>query len=118
MLWIHKAILAFFPFKGSVIYLPYSKKGSVISSDDSCLEFTVHLSLRIPFQSFTERYELLRKSWSKKRVWDKSNSHPAEKKGEFLQVIPLPSREIVTAAIWYHTDQIITVFITILKILP
>ncbi|XP_005056677.1 PREDICTED: unconventional myosin-XIX [Ficedula albicollis] len=40
--------------------------------------------VRIPFQSFTERYELLRKSWgsSKKRVWDKSNSHPAEKKGE------------------------------------
>uniref|UniRef100_A0A8C3P2Y8 Unconventional myosin-XIX n=1 Tax=Cyanoderma ruficeps TaxID=181631 RepID=A0A8C3P2Y8_9PASS len=40
--------------------------------------------VRIPFQSFTERYELLRKSWgsSKKRVWDKSNSHPAEKEGE------------------------------------
>ncbi|XP_039576653.1 unconventional myosin-XIX isoform X1 [Passer montanus] len=40
--------------------------------------------VRIPFQSFTERYELLRKSWgsSKKRVWDKSSSHPAEKKGE------------------------------------
>ncbi|NWT54611.1 MYO19 protein, partial [Erythrocercus mccallii] len=40
--------------------------------------------VRIPFQSFTERYELLRKSWGsgKKRVWDKSNSHPAEKKGE------------------------------------
>ncbi|NWV78065.1 MYO19 protein, partial [Dasyornis broadbenti] len=39
--------------------------------------------VRIPFQSFTERYEILRKSWgsSKKRVWDKSNSHPAEKKG-------------------------------------
>ncbi|NXC99007.1 MYO19 protein, partial [Certhia familiaris] len=39
--------------------------------------------VRIPFQSFTERYELLRKSWgsSKKRVWDRSNSHPAEKKG-------------------------------------
>ncbi|NXO41192.1 MYO19 protein, partial [Locustella ochotensis] len=38
--------------------------------------------VRIPFQSFTERYELLRKSWgsSKKRVWDKNNSHPAEKK--------------------------------------
>ncbi|NXN88351.1 MYO19 protein, partial [Bombycilla garrulus] len=38
--------------------------------------------VRIPFQSFTERYKLLRKSWgsSKKRVWDKSNSHPAEKK--------------------------------------
>ncbi|XP_074413346.1 unconventional myosin-XIX isoform X3 [Zonotrichia albicollis] len=37
--------------------------------------------VRIPFQSFTERYELLRKSWgsSKKRVWDKSGSHPAEK---------------------------------------
>ncbi|NXK65781.1 MYO19 protein, partial [Sylvietta virens] len=35
--------------------------------------------VRIPFQSFTERYELLRKS-SRKRVWDKSNSHPAEKK--------------------------------------
>ncbi|NXH62943.1 MYO19 protein, partial [Rhabdornis inornatus] len=40
--------------------------------------------VRIPFQSFTERYELLRKSWgsSKKRVWGKSNSHPAENKGE------------------------------------
>ncbi|NXI12518.1 MYO19 protein, partial [Irena cyanogastra] len=40
--------------------------------------------VRIPFQSFTERYELLRKSWgsSKKRVWDKSSSHPAEKKSE------------------------------------
>ncbi|XP_074413344.1 unconventional myosin-XIX isoform X1 [Zonotrichia albicollis] len=40
--------------------------------------------VRIPFQSFTERYELLRKSWgsSKKRVWDKSGSHPAEKTGE------------------------------------
>nr|XP_030143775.3 unconventional myosin-XIX isoform X1 [Taeniopygia guttata] len=40
--------------------------------------------VRIPFQSFTERYELLRKSWgsSKKRVWGKSSSHPAEKKGE------------------------------------
>ncbi|NXR84579.1 MYO19 protein, partial [Pycnonotus jocosus] len=38
--------------------------------------------VRIPFQSFTERYELLRKSSSKKRVWDKSSSHPAEKKGE------------------------------------
>ncbi|NXO82212.1 MYO19 protein, partial [Sitta europaea] len=39
--------------------------------------------IRIPFQSFTERYKLLRKSWgsSKKRVWDRSNSHPAEKKG-------------------------------------
>ncbi|NXR56571.1 MYO19 protein, partial [Hippolais icterina] len=38
--------------------------------------------VRIPFQSFTERYELLRKSWgsSKKRLWDKSNSHPAERK--------------------------------------
>ncbi|NWZ85284.1 MYO19 protein, partial [Poecile atricapillus] len=32
--------------------------------------------VRIPFQSFTERYELLRKSWgsSKKRVWDKSET--------------------------------------------
>ncbi|NXQ46354.1 MYO19 protein, partial [Catharus fuscescens] len=40
--------------------------------------------VRIPFQSFIERYELLRKSWAsrKKRVWDKSNSHPAVKKGE------------------------------------
>ncbi|XP_066058019.1 unconventional myosin-XIX [Chamaea fasciata] len=40
--------------------------------------------VRIPFQSFTERYELLRKSWgsSKKRVWDKGNPHPAEKEGE------------------------------------
>ncbi|XP_062362788.1 unconventional myosin-XIX [Cinclus cinclus] len=40
--------------------------------------------VRIPFQSFTERYELLRKSWasSKKRVWNKRNSHPAEKTGE------------------------------------
>ncbi|XP_032934130.1 unconventional myosin-XIX isoform X1 [Catharus ustulatus] len=40
--------------------------------------------VRIPFQSFIERYELLRKSWasSRKRVWDKSNSHPAVKKGE------------------------------------
>ncbi|NWU39647.1 MYO19 protein, partial [Hylia prasina] len=36
--------------------------------------------VRIPFQSFTERYELLRKSWGKRRVWDKSSSHPAEKK--------------------------------------
>uniref|UniRef100_A0A8D2N8C3 Unconventional myosin-XIX n=1 Tax=Zonotrichia albicollis TaxID=44394 RepID=A0A8D2N8C3_ZONAL len=63
--------------------------------------------VRIPFQSFTERYELLRKSWgsSKKRVWDKSSSHPAEKTGKFLQVIPLPPRQIVTAPIWYHTDQ-------------
>ncbi|KAF4789735.1 Unconventional myosin-XIX [Turdus rufiventris] len=40
--------------------------------------------VRIPFQSFIERYQLLRKSWgsSKKRAWDKSNSHPAVKKGE------------------------------------
>ncbi|NXC05091.1 MYO19 protein, partial [Orthonyx spaldingii] len=40
--------------------------------------------VRIPFQSFTERYKILRKSWgsSKKRMCDKSNSHPAEKKGE------------------------------------
>ncbi|NXR86548.1 MYO19 protein, partial [Hypocryptadius cinnamomeus] len=38
--------------------------------------------VRIPFQSFTERYKLLRRSWgsSQKRVWDKSNSHPAEHK--------------------------------------
>lgn len=40
--------------------------------------------VRIPFQSFTERYEILKKSWgcSKRRVRDKSSSHPAEKKGE------------------------------------
>ncbi|NXO30115.1 MYO19 protein, partial [Cisticola juncidis] len=37
--------------------------------------------VRIPFQSFTERYELLRKPSSKKRVWDKGSSHPAEKTG-------------------------------------
>ncbi|NXA80805.1 MYO19 protein, partial [Thryothorus ludovicianus] len=39
--------------------------------------------VRIPFQSFTERYELLKKSCGsrKKRVWDRSSSHPAEKKG-------------------------------------
>ncbi|NXU36950.1 MYO19 protein, partial [Drymodes brunneopygia] len=38
--------------------------------------------VRIPFQSFTERYEILRKSWgsSKERVRDKSSSPPAEKK--------------------------------------
>ncbi|NXM42082.1 MYO19 protein, partial [Gymnorhina tibicen] len=40
--------------------------------------------VRIPFQSFTERYKVLRKSWgsSKRRVCDKSNSHSAEQKGE------------------------------------
>lgn len=37
--------------------------------------------VRIPLQSFTERYEILRK-FSKKRVWGKSSSHPAEKKGD------------------------------------
>ncbi|NWV09393.1 MYO19 protein, partial [Ptilonorhynchus violaceus] len=42
--------------------------------------------VRIPFQSFTERYKILRRSWgsSKKRVCDKINSHSAEKKGEPL----------------------------------
>ncbi|NXI80044.1 MYO19 protein, partial [Rhipidura dahli] len=36
--------------------------------------------VRIPFQSFTERYKILRKSWgsSKRRVCDKSSSHSAE----------------------------------------
>ncbi|XP_027607435.2 unconventional myosin-XIX isoform X2 [Pipra filicauda] len=40
--------------------------------------------VRIPFQRFTERYEILRKSCgpSKRRVCDKSNSHTAEEKGE------------------------------------
>ncbi|KFP58006.1 Unconventional myosin-XIX, partial [Cariama cristata] len=40
--------------------------------------------IRIPFQSFTERYEILRKSCgsNKNRVCDKSNYHTAEKKGE------------------------------------
>ncbi|NXS36038.1 MYO19 protein, partial [Pomatostomus ruficeps] len=40
--------------------------------------------VRIPFQSFTERYKILRKSWGsgRKRAWDQSNSHPAEETGE------------------------------------
>ncbi|XP_027762087.1 unconventional myosin-XIX-like, partial [Empidonax traillii] len=40
--------------------------------------------VRIPFQRFTERYEILRQSCgpSKTRVCDKSNSHTAEGKGE------------------------------------
>ncbi|XP_063258932.1 unconventional myosin-XIX isoform X2 [Prinia subflava] len=52
--------------------------------------------VRIPFQSFTERYELLRKSWgsNKRRVWDKSSSHPAEKTGPSNALISL---EIFTA---------------------
>ncbi|NWX28854.1 MYO19 protein, partial [Notiomystis cincta] len=39
--------------------------------------------VRIPFQSFTKRYKILRRSWgsSKRRLWVKSNSHAAEKKG-------------------------------------
>ncbi|NXM53524.1 MYO19 protein, partial [Illadopsis cleaveri] len=47
--------------------------------------------VRIPFQSFTERYKLLRRSWgsSKKRVWDKSNSHPAEKKAPRAAVLEI-----------------------------
>lgn len=118
---------AIFPLQ-RMSYFPYSKKDQLFTvvksyfpySSDSCLEFTVHLSVRIPFQSFTERYKILRKSWgsSRKRVCDKSNSHSAEEKGKFLQVIPLPSGKIVTAPIWYHIDQIITVFTTILQILP
>lgn len=107
-------------------YLPCSKKDQLFTIQQKknqlftvmILAWNSHFSLRIPFQSFIERYQLLRKSWgsSKKRAWDKSNSHPAGKKGKFLQLMPLPSRKIVTAPIWYHTDQIITVF-TILKIL-
>ncbi|XP_009077368.1 PREDICTED: unconventional myosin-XIX [Acanthisitta chloris] len=40
--------------------------------------------VRIPLQSFTERYKILRRSCgsSKNRVCEKSNCHPAEKKGE------------------------------------
>ncbi|KAM7088603.1 unconventional myosin-XIX isoform 1-T1 [Ciconia maguari] len=42
--------------------------------------------IRIPFQSFTERYEILRKSCgsNKNRVCDKSNYHTAKKKEIFI----------------------------------
>lgn len=75
-----KPLCSFPPLKGLVIY--HRVSGTCLVN---CI-ITVRLSVRIPLQSFTERYKILRKPCgsNKKRVCEKSNHHPVERKGTFL----------------------------------
>lgn len=100
---------AVYPLKGCIIY-------HIVN--DGCLQLPAPLSVRIPFQSFMERYAILRKSCgsNRKRVCDQSSSHTAEETGMWVWITSLLS--IHLSLINLMPPRLATITVPALGILP